>query len=81
MIFLVDYDRRSGQLLSISSFQDDQLEEAQNTRLQMELSLGSDKDSREIVLLDANDEDALRRTHRRYFENLSELAEVKQKTK
>ena len=75
MTFLIDYDRRKGRLVSIKRFKEDQVEEAKNLRLQLELSLGDAREWREVVLLDALDEEALRRTHRRYFEKLSELAE------
>jgi hypothetical protein len=39
----------------------------------MELDLNSQGVEREVVLLEAETEEALRRTHRRYFENLAEL--------
>jgi hypothetical protein len=75
MIFLIDYDRRVGRLVKLITFRNDQREEAQNSRLQLELALADSQLTREIVLLEASDEEALRRTHRRYFEALSELAQ------
>ncbi len=48
---------------------------AQEARLALELALNQEGVHREVVVLEALDEDALRRSHRRYFENLKELAE------
>ncbi len=39
-----------------------------------ETQIDRDEVDREVVILEAESEEALRRTHRRYFENLSELA-------
>lgn len=75
MIFLLDYDRTAGHLVSLKVYRKDQLLEAQNAALQLELDLRVVEPSREVVLLEAEDERALRRTHARYFEDLSQLAE------
>ena len=75
MIFLLDYDRARGQLVSLTAYPDGQLNAAEDARLQLELTLNRARTTREIVLLEASDEEALRRTHRRYFEDLSQLAE------
>jgi len=48
---------------------------AQEARLALELSLNREGVHREVVVLEAHDEETLRRSHRRYFENLKELAE------
>jgi hypothetical protein len=74
MIFLIDYDRHAGELIELRQFQDDQKPEAFEARLNRELALKSKGIIHEVVLLDAADENALRKTHRRYFENLSQLA-------
>ena len=76
MIFLLDYDRSRGRLVSMSTYEDSLLEEAQNARVALELDLHRQGLVREVVLLEARDEAALRRTHRRYFEDLSQLAEA-----
>lgn len=73
MIFLIEYDRESGRLVAIKSFSDSDREKAEELRLQLELDLNVKGIESEVVLLEAADEDALRRTHRRYFENLFEL--------
>jgi hypothetical protein len=67
-------DRATAKLVSIASFLDDQRTLAQDKRLALELELNDAGATREVVLLEAVDEAMLRRTHRRYFEDLSELA-------
>jgi hypothetical protein len=76
VIFLIDYDRARGKLESILSFDDAQRDEAEDARLQKELTLHRQGITREIVLLQAADEAALRETHRRYFEDLATLVET-----
>ena len=74
MIFLLEYDRPSGQLISIEPFEDDAADAADDRRLALELSLMDRQLSREVVLLQASSEAQLRRTHRRYFARVEELA-------
>ena len=71
MLFLIEYDRNEGEVVTIQQF--DESEKAENTRLEMELQLNRLGVDHEVVLLEAANEQALRRTHRRYFENLTEL--------
>jgi len=73
MIFLIEYDRQRGQIVTFRSFADSEREVSENARLEMELGLNRRGIEHEVVLLEANSEQALRRTHRRYFEDLSEL--------
>jgi hypothetical protein len=73
MIFLIDYDRGRGHIVSLSSFPDSELRKAEDSRLAVELTLNQAGIQREVVLLDAADEEALRRTHRRYFVDVEEL--------
>ncbi len=73
MIFLIEYDRERGDIVSIKSFADNERRSAEESRLRMELELNRRGTEREVVLLEAASEKALRRTHRRYFEDLSEL--------
>lgn len=75
MIFLIDYDRRRGQIVSLRKFSSSQQTEAADAQLKLELELNNKGIRREIVLLEAASEAALRRTHRRYFENLATLGE------
>ena len=74
MIFLLDYDRSRGVVVSLRTFPAEERHTAEEERLRLELSLRRDGLEHEVVLLEATDEDALRKTHRRYFETLSELA-------
>jgi hypothetical protein len=73
MIFLIDYDRGRGRIVSLSSFPDSELRMAEDSRLAVELTQNQSGIQREVVLLDAADEEALRRTHRRYFVDVEEL--------
>lgn len=73
MLFLIEYDRSCGKIVTFRAFDESETREAENARLEMELKLNRSGTEREVVLLEAASEKALRRTHRRYFENLSEL--------
>ncbi len=75
MIFLIDYERKTGRLLQFKRFTDDQRAQAQRERLEIELSLGETRGSREVVLLEADREETLHRTHRRYFESTRTIVE------
>jgi hypothetical protein len=75
MIFLIDYERKTGCLRQFKRFTDDQRAEAQRERLEIELGLGEARGSREVVLLEADHEKTLRRTHRRYFESTQTIVE------
>ena len=73
MIFLIEYDRSQGRIVTFKAFDDSDREKAEDSRLQLELELSRSGTEREVVLLEAATKDALRRTHRRYFEDLAEL--------
>ena len=73
MLFLIEYDRSSGEIVTFREFDDSERRKAEDARLEMELELNRLGTEREVVLLEAASEEALRRTHRRYFENLAEL--------
>ncbi len=73
MIFLIEYDRNQGRIITFREFDDSERQKADEARLEMELALNRLGTEREVVLLEAASEKALRRTHRRYFEDLSEL--------
>ncbi len=75
MIFLMEYDRSRGELISIEAFADSDRDSAEDERLRRELILHSNGVQREVVLLQAATEDALRGTHRRYFVDIATLAE------
>lgn len=73
MIFLVEYNRRKGELVQFTAFKED-FKAAEDARLQLELKLLGSGVGHEVVLLEAKNQEILRRTHRRYFETLMELA-------
>ncbi len=73
MIFLIEYNRREGRIVTFEVFDDSSRLEAEKIRLDIELSLNRRGVDHEVVLLQAASEDALRQTHRRYFENPQEL--------
>jgi len=73
MIFLIEYIRKEGKIFSKKEFQDHERHIAEKERLEMEISLLRKGLDHEVVLLEAKNENALRRTHRRYFENLAGL--------
>jgi hypothetical protein len=73
MIFLVEYDRARGEIVTLGRFPDSERQIAEEARLEIEVGLNRDEVDREVVILEAESEEALRRTHRRYFENLTEL--------
>jgi hypothetical protein len=74
MIFLIEYGRSRGEIVTLKPFLDSERRVAEDARLEMEVGLNRDEVDREAVILEAESEEASRRTHRRYFENLSELA-------
>ena len=76
MLFLIEYERSSGRLVSMSTFDDSDRQKSDESRLDLELDLNRRGLEREVVILDAATEQAIRRTHRRYFEDLAELAKV-----
>lgn len=76
MLFLIEYDRGKGEVVTIKSFADAERRYAETARLEMELALNRLGTDHEVVLLQAMDESALRRTHRRYFESIDDLAKA-----
>ena len=73
MIFLIEYDRPTGRIVSGRDFSDAEQADAEKARLDLELDLRRKGIVREVVLLQAANEEALRRTHRRYFETPQQL--------
>jgi|JI8StandDraft_2_1071088.scaffolds.fasta_scaffold16393_3 hypothetical protein len=73
MIYLVQYDRAAAKLVSLQEFGALQARRAEEARLSIELELLSQETAQEVVLLEASNEDELRKTHRRYFERLEQL--------
>lgn len=76
MVFLIRYNRDSGQIVSKQVYSDADRKGAHKARLRLELELNAQGIEDEVVLLEAANEEVLRRTHRRYFETLRELTSV-----
>ena len=73
MIFLIHYNRSAGELVKLKEFDDSERSVAADARLALELELIGKKDGDEVCLLEARSKEALRLTHRRYFESLRTL--------
>lgn len=73
MIFLIEYDRERGRIVKLETFNGPDRKLAEKARLSLELELRLKDVDNEVVLLEAATEEAVRRTHRRYFEDLSKL--------
>lgn len=73
MVFLIQYDRSSGCIVTLMTFHDSARQIAEDSRLELELTLNRLGSEHEVVLLEAASEEVLRRTYRRYFEDLAEL--------
>ena len=74
MIFLIQYNRPTGRIVTLRVFDDSERAAAEDFRLELDLDLHRRKIHDEVVLLQAISEDAIRRTHRRYFEDLDQIA-------
>jgi hypothetical protein len=73
MIFLVEYNRSEGSIVTFRDFDDSQRREAEDSRLEIELDLNRKGVDHEVVLLEAKSKDALRLTHQRYFADLRQM--------
>lgn len=70
--FLLVYDRSSGELVSMESFDEDKRSDALHHRSRLEIEYG-DQSEIEVVLLSAASLDDLKKTHSRYFESLEAM--------
>lgn len=66
MLFLVHYDRKQNEVLSLKEYQDEEREIAYQDRLAMEKLYARANDAQEIVLLEAVNREQLRQTHPKY---------------
>ncbi len=73
MIFLIEYNRPQGRIVTFMTFDALDRSKVEKIRLDVELDRSRRGINHEIVLLEAASEEALRRTHRRYFETLSQI--------
>ncbi len=74
-LFLVIYDRGAHQLLAVESFGADYGRAAERRAEAQHAAIAGGHSEREIVLLEADSLDVLKRTHSRYFFNGSQLAD------
>lgn len=81
MLFLIDYDRKSGRIITMRSFPNSRWHDAEESRLSLEIDHRNQGLEREIVTLEAPNEEALRKTHRRYFEEIADLIRMPSTTK
>lgn len=75
MIYLIEYHRQAGRLISLKEFPEEEREVAESERLELELLLLRERAPHEVVVLEAESTPDLRHTHRRYFEELSSLTD------
>jgi len=76
MIYLIEYNRPEGRLVTFKVFEQSERSKAEHLRLEIELELNRRKIEHEVVLLEAPSEAALRRSHLRYFADLREIVEA-----
>jgi hypothetical protein len=68
MIFLISYDRRTQRLTEpVETFDSSERSSARRRRHEIQLGLPVEVGRYEVVLLEASDEQAIRKTHARYF--------------
>ncbi len=73
MIFLIEYNRKKGKIVTFKKFKDADRSKAGKRRLELELDLNRRGIQHEVVLLEAASEELVRKTHRRYFESLQQI--------
>lgn len=73
MIFLIHYDPRRGEVLSIKEFEDRQVESAESERLALEIAELGSMQCNEVIVLQAADKAALLTTHSRYFKTIEQI--------
>lgn len=75
MLFLIEYDRDSSRIVRLEEYAAHARPAAAAARLQIELDLNRRNVQHEVVILEAASKEALRRTHRRYFDDLRTIAQ------
>lgn len=73
MLFLIHYNRPQGSLVSIQEFSENDMAGASKAKMELEISLLGGGFGQEVVLLEADSQEDLRKTHRRYFDTLREM--------
>ena len=70
-LFLLEYDRPAGELIRLTEFPDSERDRAYAERNRLELAK---EPHIEVVVLEADSLETIKKTHRRYFYTLEELA-------
>ena len=73
MLFLIEYNRKQGRIVNLERFVDSDRREAQDRLLELELKFRAKDVEHELVLLEADQEETIRKTHAHYFYDLPEL--------
>jgi hypothetical protein len=71
-LYLIEYNRGSGKIVFVNSFDRADRAVAESARLELELT----NLDNEVVLLESSSDRALEQTHGRYFEDLEEIARM-----
>lgn len=74
MLFLIDYDRKQCHIAELRRFDKSEQSEADRERLEREIRYNRESIDHEVVILEAENEEAIRKTHRRYFETFESIA-------
>lgn len=74
MLYLIEYDRHSRRIVRLEEFATSEQAIADAARLEIELDLNRRGVQHELVILEAANGDALRWTHRRYFQDFADIA-------
>jgi hypothetical protein len=75
-LFMLTYDRSSATLMTLEVITAGRESEAFQRRLAAEVGAFRDGMDVEVVILEADSEESLRRTHARYFEDLGDLLDA-----
>ncbi len=73
MIFLIEFNRPKLDLVTYKTYPDSERTKAQDDRLALELDLLHKGIDHEVVILEAINEEQLRKTHQRYFDSPADL--------
>jgi len=73
MIFVIEYNRSKGNIVTFREFDDSQRRVAEDARLEIELAVNHKQVNHEVVLLEAASKEDLERTHKRYFSDINSL--------
>ncbi len=73
MIFLFEYERKTGDPAKVTEFADEFRADAEQARLALEQQALKRGDDLEIVLIEAANQAVVRKTHRRYFDSLKQF--------